>query len=313
MTSRSAVLFALALIFLSTCTISPARAAVDPLTTLVTVAGSAPFDVKIGPDGNTYMCGQLTGDGKVWKIPPGGGSPTVFASGMQEPKGMAFDASGNLYVSDWKDRVLPAVIYKITPGGVRSLFATVAGATYMVFNNAGDLLVGTWAGHKVRKVTPAGVVSDYAQGSTAGGTQVSGLVYDSATDELYFGDGPDIRKAASGGSPVTLIASGLIDIYGLARGPDGTFYASRYSHRDLYSVTGGVASLYAGAHLDDGCNDGPRTGAGFGRFTLPAGLTFSSCTLLIADYGCHSIRAIDTSCATPAVSSSWGRLKAIYR
>ena len=45
-----------------------------------------------------------------------GGTPTVsaFASGINEPDGLAFDAAGNLYVADGKDHT----VGKVTPAGL---------------------------------------------------------------------------------------------------------------------------------------------------------------------------------------------------
>jgi hypothetical protein len=292
--------------------ITPPRAAfaaLDEVTTYVTIAASSPFDVEFGPDGYLYVCGQQSAStGKVWKVGPGGGPVTEFASGLGEPKAMAFDADGNLYVSDWRDRVLPSYIWKITPAGVKSVWVTVPGATFMQFNNAGDLLVGTWGSLKVVKVTPAGVISNYATVG-ASGEEVAEMVYDKLTDELYVGAGPWIKKVGPGGTQITNIAGGMVGIYGLARGPRGEFYASRYSHRDLFLITpGGAVSTYAGAHLANACTDGPRLAP---RFSLPAGLAMSSQGLFIADFGCHSIRTIDY--ITPTLQSSWGRVKTLYR
>jgi hypothetical protein len=49
-------------------------------------------------------------------------SPTIspFASGINEPGGMAFDSEGNLYVADGEDHTVD----KVTPAGVVSTFAS---------------------------------------------------------------------------------------------------------------------------------------------------------------------------------------------
>jgi sugar lactone lactonase YvrE len=49
----------------------------------------------------------------IYRVPPGGGQPTLFASGMALPNGLAFDTKGNLFVSD----TIPGVVLKITSDG----------------------------------------------------------------------------------------------------------------------------------------------------------------------------------------------------
>ena len=90
------------------------------------------------------------------------------------------------------------------------------------------------------------------------------------------------------------------------------FYASRYSHRDVYSIApSGSESPFAGVHLASGCLDGPRLSA---KFIYTAGVTVHDGTLFIADQSCHTIRAIDlTNYVLPAATSTWGRVKTMYR
>ena len=45
---------------------------------------------------------------------------STFASRVPYPTGLAFDGSGNLYVTDYSD----GIIYKVTPAGVVSTFIT---------------------------------------------------------------------------------------------------------------------------------------------------------------------------------------------
>jgi hypothetical protein len=68
--------------------------------------------------------------------------------------------------------------------------------------------------------------------------------------------------------------------------------------------------MYAGAHLDLGCTNGPVLTA---RFALPAFMLVRNGTLYIADFDCHMVRSIDLPGTTPALRATWGRVKAIYR
>ena len=64
---------------------------------------AVPTSVTQGPDGWLYV-GQLTGfpfpvgAANVYRVPPQGGVPQVFASGFTNIVGLAFDARGTLYV-----------------------------------------------------------------------------------------------------------------------------------------------------------------------------------------------------------------------
>jgi hypothetical protein len=64
---------------------------------------AVPTAVRQGPDGALYV-GQLTGfpfpvgGANVYRVPPGGGTPAVFASGFTNITALDFDVLGRLYV-----------------------------------------------------------------------------------------------------------------------------------------------------------------------------------------------------------------------
>jgi hypothetical protein len=284
---------------------TPSLATVNEVTTYATVTGAAIFGLVFDGAGNLYTCGQHASGSGVWKVGPGGSPVTFLVTGMAFPKGLAVDGSGNLFVADWGDGAsIPAKIWKVTPAGVKSVFASLASPTGVVIDGSGNLLVSQWGVHNIAKVTPAGVVSNHATGVSGVNEEVGGLAYDTSTGDLYVACDANIRKIGPGGSPVTIVASGLVGSqYGLARDSDGWFYLGRYSHRDIYQVSpGGASSLYAGAHLASGCTDGPLLSA---RFNLPAFMLVHDGTLYIADSGCHTVRTIDLPGATavPAAKS----------
>jgi hypothetical protein len=74
------------------------------------------------------------GGGSIYEYTPTG-LQTVFASGLSEPRGLAFDYFGNLFVAnnafDEPSQTFKGTIVKITPGGVQSLFATVPGDVFL--------------------------------------------------------------------------------------------------------------------------------------------------------------------------------------
>jgi DNA-binding beta-propeller fold protein YncE len=134
-----------------------------------------------------------------------GGSGIGFADGQgsaakfDHPQGVAFGPNGNLYVADNGNNR----IRMITPAG---LVSTVAGtgpngaddgdalklATFnypydLAFDPAGNMYVSETAGQKVRKITPAGIVSTVAFFSTAAlsiDTDAAGNVYVLTNNEI---------------------------------------------------------------------------------------------------------------------------------
>ena len=93
------------------------------------------------------------------------GVGSVFAStGLNNPRGLAFDSTGNLYVANAGDNT----IVKFTPGGVGSVFASTTGSTPqgLAFDSAGNLYAVTAGASSatIEKFTPGGVGSVFASG-----------------------------------------------------------------------------------------------------------------------------------------------------
>ena len=147
----------------------------------------SPQAVATDASGNVYVAD--TANNKIRKITPAGvvstlaGSTNGYADGtgaaakLNGPRGVATDATGNLYVADYYNNK----IRKISPVGVVS---TLAGSTNGYADGTGaaaqlnypigvatdaadNVYVGDWGNNKIRKITPAGVVSTLA-GSTRG-------------------------------------------------------------------------------------------------------------------------------------------------
>ncbi len=81
--------------------------------------------------------------------------------------GLAFDAAGNLFVSNYDDNS----IQKFTSGGVSSVFATgLNGPLGLAFDSAGNLYAanyGNGTGNTIVRFTPDGVGSVFATTSSA--------------------------------------------------------------------------------------------------------------------------------------------------
>lgn len=304
MTSRASALLSVALLL--TTSVSNAQ----NVTTYASGVSGAK-DLAWDASGNLFVSGQGGGVGSVFKVGPGGAPVTTFATGFTEPWGLAFDAAGDLFVAD---RGVISIansgrIWRVAPDGSKTVFVSGLGDPMFIdFGPSGDLFVGEWGPRNLKRVSPAGVVTMFAAGVAAVGENVGGFVI-APTGEIYVGTETHIRVVGSGGSPVTLFASGLVSVVGLVRSSDGGFYSGQYSHHDVWQVTaGGVGSDWAGGGI--GCVDGPRLSA---EFITPAGVRIRDGTLYIADAGCNKVRTIDLPGVTPTVRGTWGRVKSLHR
>lgn len=179
-----------------------------------------------------------------------GGTPITFAQGLSNPKGLAFDGNGNLFVADASRGALirfttpdgAGVTYlsnlsspvgvtfdvlgdlyvgesgngnitKFTQQGARTTFATGLGApSGLAFASNGNLFVADFAGGVIYQITPAGTKTTFATGLGF----PAGLAFDRAGNlfEADSGSG-SIFKFAPDGSKTTFV-TGLGRPYGLA-------------------------------------------------------------------------------------------------
>src|SRR5262249_29238400 len=135
--------------------------------------------LAFSPSGNLYVGSPETGGGaggQIYEVSPTGvlslfvALPSNNNAGIS---GMTFDSKGNLYVGDWYDNA----VYKITPAGVVSTYATgIQTPDGLAFDRSGNLYVASEKGNYVDKITPGGVVSTFATGFNV----PVGLAFDSS-------------------------------------------------------------------------------------------------------------------------------------
>lgn len=160
-----------------------------------------------------------------------GSLPSGFADGRTEnakfrsPRGMTIDASGNLFIADIFN-------YKIRKISINGDVTTVAGTTRgfadgqasnaqfdlpsgIVLDKAGNLFVADLGNHKIRKISPDGLVSTLA-GSTQGfadgqGTaakfNITNRITIDGEGNLFVSDFDKIRKISSTGLVTTVAGS----------------------------------------------------------------------------------------------------------
>lgn len=255
--------------------VPPAAGGIAVTTTVVVTATlngqSTKFDITLyaKTPSLSLLAGDIGGPGSV----DGVGSAARFWN----PKGVAIDGLGYIYVADTENNA----IRKLTPAGeVTTLAGTmgVAGAkdgtgAAATFNkpngiavDAGGNLYVADGGTMVRKVTPAGVVTTLAGSSGVAIGSVDG----------------------------TGAAARFAGLQGLAIDSTGNLYAVDSGNHTIRKITpAGVVTTLAGAAGVVGSADGTGTTA---RFNYPNGIAVDgNDNLYVADTGNLKVRKISTA------------------
>ena len=210
---------------------------------LALIANNAPAAI-----GDIYE----SNDGTILRFTSAGGTPGTFASNLANPKGIAFDGNGHLYVADAtrgniyrfnsidgsqsltfasglsspvgltfdatgnlfeSDAGSGNIIKFSTVDGTRTTFASGVGAPAgLAFDSSGNLFVADFTGGAIYKFTPDGTRTTFASGLGF----PAGLAIDSSNN-VFEADSESgtIFKFTPDGTRTTF-ATGLSSPYGLA-------------------------------------------------------------------------------------------------
>ncbi|WP_146202894.1 T9SS type B sorting domain-containing protein [Pedobacter paludis] len=237
---------------------------------VVTTIGNAtdPTGLTADDAGNVFVSSSW--DKVIYKITPAG-VKTVFASGFSNPGGLNFDGAGNLYVADQGSNQ----IKMISPSGALTIVAGTGQASSLdgnanvaTFNrpdgvavdNQFNIYVADAGNNKIRKITPAGLVSTFAGSGTPGSVDGNGT-----SARLYYPTGITID-------------------------PNNILYVADYRNYQVRKITpNGEVSTLAG-----GGNIGSTNGVGKGAsFNSPIMLAFDKLgNLFVTDFNNNLIRKI---------------------
>jgi hypothetical protein len=144
------------------------------------------------PAQNLFVA-NFNGD-SIIEITPGGVQNT-FATGMDNPIGLAFDSAGDLFVANASNYAPGGYITKITPGGVQSTFASgLIQPGGLAFNSAGNLFVGN--GTNITEITPGGVQTTFSSGLY----EPTAMAFNNAGDLFVADWDGDIYEYTPGGA-----------------------------------------------------------------------------------------------------------------
>ncbi|KPM49784.1 choice-of-anchor D domain-containing protein [Jiulongibacter sediminis] len=308
---------------------------------VVTVTAAAP---SLSSTGSPFTFSVGTPITPITISNTGGIVPGVLASSeatvstfrsAADPFAVAADSDNNVYYTYKANGV--SIIYKIDPNGIRTTFAggsagyadgTGSSARFYNPNGIGtdaigNVYVADASNHKIRKITPFGVVTTLA-GSTQGfadgvgnAAQFSGP-QDVAADNMgnvYVIDNGNykIRKISPSGEVSTLVgsiqghadgvgsAAKFSDMRGLTIDASGNLYVAEFGTSRIRKISpAGSVSTIAGSSY--GYADGIGTSA---KFNVPTGLEVDgSGNIYVVDVNNSKIRKITPSGVVTTIAGS---------
>ena len=249
-----------------------------------------PSGMAVDLAGNLYLADRF--NYRIRKITTGGSIITIAGNGyrgysvnggaaagaqLDQPRGLAMDAAGNLYIADGNNcrirkvatnGIITTVAGNGTPGysgdGGQATNAQLAYQLGVAVSASGELYIADSYNHRVRKVSVNGTITTVAGTGTPG----------------YSGDG----------GPA--ISAQINNINGVAVDADGNLYISDYGNYRIRKVSAnGIITTFAGTGAQGYSGDrGPAVSA---QISTLWGLALDAGgNLFVADYLNHRIRKV---------------------
>jgi trimeric autotransporter adhesin len=189
---------------------------------------SDPVGLAADSAGNVYFTERTAGT--IRRISTSG-TISSFATGLSSPMGLTFDPAGNLYVAETGAndirRIAPNGDSTVVAGngapdftgdGGPAIAASLNGPEGVALDSAGNLYIADTFNHRVRAVSPSGVISTVAGNGFPG----------------FAGDGDNAASAS------------FILPTDVAAGPAGVLYVADLGNSRVRKIANGVVSTVAG-------------------------------------------------------------------
>jgi sugar lactone lactonase YvrE len=182
-----------------------------------------------------------TNNGTVLRFGVSGVTPTTFASGLSNPKGLVFDGKGHLYVADAGRNAI--IIFNTFDARAGTFASGLSSPIGLALDNSGNLFEADSGSGNIFKFAAAdGTKTTFASGAGA----IAGLAFD-ASGNLYAADFTNgaILKFTPDGTKSTF-ASGLSFPAGLAVDGSGNVFEADSGSNTIFKFTpAGVKSSFA--------------------------------------------------------------------
>lgn len=258
--------------------------------TVETVAGPSPRlnnGITVHRNGDVYASdffGIGFNGNSVYRISPDGTS-TLYASGLSQPAGLAFNLNDVLYVAEFAGNKVSS----INAQGVITQFASgLDQPADLVFDSDTNLYVSNFGNGTISKITPSGSVITFVTGLD----QPVGLAIDE-NDFLYSANliNGKIFKINSSGNKDLLTIIPDLPIGFMTYSLGNLFVTSTGGHK-VYKIEliGNTVSVYAGNGLSGTVNGN----LSFAQFTNPDGIAANSKgdTLYVSENNTNLLRRI---------------------
>jgi len=235
-------------------------------------------DVNINPTANV---GSAAG---------GPYTSSVYSASVGDPYFIEFDSAGNLFVLDYASvnrlkKVSPqgvvstlytgtglgmtvddagnayfivgAVVKKITPAGAVSDYGTWFGGSYeMAFDSAGYLYLAGYSNPWVERIPPGGGAATIF---ASGLGSPIGLDFDSLGNLIVADYQGTVKKVTPAGAVSTIVSSGLTNTYSVAIDANDNIFVGDFQGGNVYRVTseGGLVRIASGLPNVKGLAFGP--------------------------------------------------------
>ncbi|MCD6012952.1 MAG: Leucinerich repeat protein-like protein [Flavipsychrobacter sp.] len=265
-----------------------------------------------------------------------GDTGPATAAQVNTPHGIAVDAAGNVYFTDCNNHrirkidtsgVIKTVAGTGVPGysgdGGPATAADLYNPRGIAVDGAGNIFFSDYVNHRIRKVTPAGIISTVAgtgfsgfsgDGGPATAAQLKyawGIAVD-GTGNLYIADQNNcrVRKVNSSGIISTIAGNGICFIagdggpataavvqypLGVACDASGNVYLADYGNNRIRKINpAGIISTIAGSPVFDSTGDGGPASAA--KLYYPMGIAVDIANnIYICDVNNYRIRRISAT------------------